>query len=388
MRALFVVFVGAIWLNVAWANANTITLAYSLENYDLSRYFETFTRQTGIQIHHAQLSTSDMKTEILVRADAHALPDAVIVPGDLLGLTVAEFGEVPANWLSAETTKNTRRHGKVKGVQLGIPIIAGNHLLLYYNKSHIAQPASNWQELLTQKPKVIPGTRLISWSYNEMFWLIPFLGAYDAFPYGNNAISLNLPGIGEALEFYKALADNGTVEASCNYQCAFDAFVNEKVTYTINGSWSLGGFGEKLGANLGVALLPDIGANAMRPYSSVHALAFPNRASQSGKKALLQQLSLFLQSYDIQYQIWQDISALPVNNKVLQHVKAHSSDNTQNLLTQLQQSEPMPNDPEMAIVWEALLMGFNRFQGGAMDVEETLAYMQYIADKSWRELSE
>lgn len=366
---------------VQLAKAETITLAYSLENYDLSRYFEQFTEQTGINIEFAQLTTSGMKTEILLRADSRSLPDAVIVPGDLLGLEVANFGVVSDDWLSLDITETTRRHGEVLGIQKGVPIIAGNHLLLYYNKSLQQTPARTWEQLKAVASESGP-QKVISWSYNEMFWLIPFLGAWDAYPYKDGVLQFDTPATRQALAFYKSLAEEGYVEANCNYQCAFDAFEQGQVAYTINGSWSLGGFTEKLGENLGVAMLPSVNGNDMRPYSSVHALAFPGNASQSDKRDALKKLSLFFQSYEVQKQIWEDINALPVNDVLLQNIKRNASQNTINLLSQLEQSEPMPNDSAMAIVWEALLMGFNRYQGGAMDIDEAMKYMQYIAVKS------
>lgn len=379
-RRLLVFLLAAIVLN-CYARGETITLAYSLENYDLGRYFAEFTQQTGIDIEFAKLTTSGMKKELLLRADTQSLPDVVIVPGDLLGLEVASFSTVANDWLSPDILTTTLSHGQVRGIQKGVPIIAGNHLLLYFNKALVKDPAVNWSSL-KETTREAGRHRNISWSYNEMFWLIPFLGAWDAYPYKNGNIKFNTSGVREALTFYKELADEGLVNAKCNYQCAFDAFIHGQVAYTINGSWSLGGFREKLGDNLGIAMLPAIGKKRMKPYSSVHALAFPDNGSDSHKKQALKKLSLYFQSYSVQQQIWNDIRALPVNHKLLQSIKRTSSQDTVNLLSQLEESEPMPNDPEMAIIWEAMLMGFNRYQGEAMDIDEALQYMQYIAVKS------
>jgi len=367
------------------ARAETITLAYSLENYDLSSYFTQFTEKTGINIEFAQFSTSSMKGEILLRADAQSLPDALIVPGDLLGLDIAKFGVVPDEWLSPELSDNSVVLGKVAGLQKGVPIIAGNHLLLYYNKALVKTPPKNWDELIRYNNGSV-GQRVIAWSYNEMYWLIPFFGAYDAYPYEDGKIQFNTQQSREALQFYKQLTDDGYANPGCNYQCAFDAFTKGEVPYTINGSWSLGAFAEKLGEQLGVAMLPKIGNRNMRPYSSVHTLAFPNNGTRSEKREALKKLSQFFQSYDVQQQMWRDINALPVNRSLALDIKRQASENTRNFLTQLEMSEPMPNDPEMAIVWEALVMGFNRYQGGAMTAEEALDYMQHIATKSRDEM--
>ncbi len=68
-----------------------------------------------------------------------------------------------------------------------------------------------------------------------MFWLIPFLGAFDAFPYQQGQVNLKSPGTVSAFEFYLGLANKSIVQPQCNYQCAFDKFVAGNLAYTING---------------------------------------------------------------------------------------------------------------------------------------------------------
>lgn len=367
-------------------SAQTITLAFSLENYDMSHFFDEFKERSGVDLQFAKVETSDLKMEILTRADARSLPDAIIVPGDLLGLTVASFSDVPEQWISGQTNARNRQHGMVSGKLKGIPLIAGNHLVLYYNKKLIRNPARNWEILKTQKSQLPVGKQLIAWSYNEMFWIIPFLGAYDAFPFSEGKVSLRGEGIVEAFEFYKDLANAGYVQHQCHYQCAFDKFVAGNLAYTINGSWSLGGFNKALGDDLGIWALPEIGTRQMRPYSSVHALAFPNNSVSSEKREGLKKLALYMQSETVQQRIWDELNGLPVHTQVMQGIKASGNDNLRSLIAQLENSEPMPNEAEMSIIWEALLMGFSRFQGDAMTAQQASEYMQYIAEKSGQEL--
>lgn len=364
----------------------TITLAFSLENYDMSHFFEEFKKSSGVDVQFAKVETSDLKMEILTRADARSLPDAIIVPGDLLGLTVASFSDVPEQWISQQTNTKNRQHGMVSGALKGIPLIAGNHLVLYYNKALIRNPARNWEVLKSQKSQLPVGKQLIAWSYNEMFWIIPFLGAYDAYPFESGKVRLRGEGIVKAFEFYKDLAKSGYVQHQCHYQCAFDKFVAGNLAYTINGSWSLGGFNKALGQDLGILALPDIGTRQMRPYSSVHALAFPNNSVSSEKREGLKKLAEYLQSASIQQRIWNELNGLPVHAQVMEGIKSSADENLRSLILQLENSEPMPNEAEMSIIWEALLMGFNRYQGDAMTAQQASEYMQYIAEKSGREL--
>lgn len=368
------------------ASETRLSIVSSVDDYDLSTYLEEFSQQTGIEFEFATLDTADLKMELLVRADTKTLPDAVIVPGDLLGLEVVNYSEIPDSWLSSKQPQASLFHGTVKGKRLGIPILSGNHLILYYNKTFIQEPAANWRTLRAQQSTLPEEVELIAWSYNEMFWLIPFLGAFEAFPYNDGMISLNAQGTSKALAFYHSLAKTGVVARECHYQCSFDKFIAGDVAYMINGSWAFGSFQKALGENFGVALLPQIKGKKMVPYSSVFALAFPGDAINTDKVEALQKLAQFLQSDDTQKRIWRDFGSLPSNTDVINRIKSTDDQNLINFIKQLEASAPMPNDPEMSIVWEALVMGFNRYQGEAFDADEAAEYMQYIAEKTRQEL--
>ncbi len=88
------------------------------------------------------------------------------------------------------------------------------------------------------------------------------------------------------------------------------------------GSWSYGAFAEVLGEDLGVLTLPSIEGREMVPYSSVHALAFPNQSLQGEKRAQLKLLAEFLQSAPVQRRIWQELRGLPVSRQVMAEVES------------------------------------------------------------------
>ena len=52
------------------------------------------------------------------------------------------------------------------------------------------------------------------------------------------------------------------------------------------------------------------------------------------------------------------------------------------LISALAYTTPLPNDPIMAYVWEAMLKGVTRYLAGVYGVEETTKYMQFIINKS------
>ncbi|XOV78889.1 MAG: extracellular solute-binding protein [Aestuariibacter sp.] len=358
-----------------------ITMALSLGSYDFQSIFDDNRKQLGFDVVQARIDNADMKLEILTRIDTKALPDAIIMPSDTLGLEQARFSTIPRDWIDPHMSDSNLALAEVEGELKGIPLIAGNHLLLYYNKSLIQQPALSWQQLKSQQ-STLERAELIGWPYHEGFWILPFLSAFDALPFEEGQIRFQQPGTLQAFQFLKELRDNKVLDTSCNYQCNQDKFINSRLAYIINGVWSHELYAKHLGDNLGIALLPQIGDKKMRPYRSAHVLAFPNQGVTGKKRASLQKLSLLMQSETIQLRLWKDFRALPTNKKVEEQILQNANDKTQVLFKQLEGAPAMPNEEVMAIVWEAIIIGFSRFDGGAMTAEQASNYMQYIAEKS------
>lgn len=367
------------------AKKDKISIAFSLENFDFRRVFQENEDKLGFEVEVARINNTDMKVEVLTRIDSRSLPDAVIMPADMLGLSKAQFSTIPMDWLSNDIPESSRDLAKVNGEIKGIPIIAGNHLVLYYNKKYISQPATSWQDLIRQQ-KELSNVELIGWPYNEAFWILPFLSAFDALPYVNGEIRLDQAGTQEAFQFLARLKQQNLVDATCNYDCTQGKFLSGRLAYTINGSWAFGNFVDELGGDLGVTTLPSIDGKVMRPYKSAHVLAFPNNGVSGNKQQQLRRLAALLQSQQLQRQLWEEKRALPTNVKTLNDVLDDSNKNIKQFIEQLSTSEPMPNDEVMAIVWEAIIIGFNRFDGNAMSISQTTSYMQYIAEKSKDEI--
>lgn len=375
-------------LQATAGDRKSLTLAYGLENYDFSPLFKRFEQQTGIKVNVTAFKNNELKSELIQRANIEQLPDAVIVPSDFAGLKIIDVSQIPDDLLSEELEDVALGSSKVNGVSRGIPIIFGNHLVLYYNKSFISEPATNWESLLAQKETLSGNTSLIGWNYMEMYWLIPFLGAFDSFPFLNNQVMLNTPGMVQALQWYRSFLDKKLVEQNCDHDCSMEKFKNRRLAYLINGTWAFRALSEELGSDLGVALLPDLQNQKMKTYFSSHLLAFPDNGLEGVKKERLIKLAKFMQSQEAQKMIWSELKSIPTNRFVLNTLKSSSNKNVANMLKQLNFAEPMPNEHNMAIIWEAMLKGFNRYLAGVFNAQSAAEYMQYVAKKSIEHVEE
>ena len=377
---LFTIFSFLASLNSAFAKE--ISLAYSLENYDFTIIFDEFTAQTGIKIKVASFKNNDLKSELIQRANIKELPDAVIVPSDFTGLGSINVSTISKDLMNADIRKAAINSTLVNNKSRGIPIVYGNHLLLYYNKSIIANAGQTWAEILQQGGSIKEDQNLIAWSYLEMYWFIPFLGTFGEFPFVDNQVLLNTKGMVQTLKWYKNLSVSNIVDLDCDYVCSQSQFIAGTLAYTINGSWAYGKYKKSLGDSLGLALLPRLGDKDMKPYFSSHVLAFPSDGLNGPKQKELKLLATFFQSEKVQKMIWDTFKSIPTNSKTLAKIMSKGNADFDVLMTQLEQSEPMPNEKNMAIVWEAMLKGTNRYLADVLDAEAAARYMQHVAEKS------
>lgn len=329
---------------------------------------------------------SEIKAELLLAADAGLLPDLVLMPSDFIGLH-QQLDLIPLDnrWNPPGLMASTLETARIGGQQWGIPLIQGNQLLLYYNRSLISEPATSWQQLQAQQALVeAKGKKLIGWNYGEMYWFTAFLGAFGGWPMSDGQITLDTPAMVATLEHYRGLSSSGLISARCTYYCAHQAFIAGDYAYAINGDWALGDMRQALGDKLGLALLPAIGERPMKPMRATHLLVIPKQ-SHAGRpdEARLQRIRAlidFLLSDQGQRRLFALSGQLPVVQSAYDHALATGDDYTKVQLAQLAQSAPMPSDPKMTIAWQAMAKGFARLMRGATPAEAA-AIMQEQADR-------
>ncbi|MDP5214472.1 extracellular solute-binding protein [Pseudoalteromonas tunicata] len=363
--------------------ATEISVVHTYENEGFKHLIEKFSEKTGVKIKISWLDQADLKVRILRSAEKNVTPDVIIVPADHLGLDErVHFSEIPAELISSDINQNTLATASINGRTLGIPIISGNHLLLYYNKKWVKEVATDWQTLIAQREQLPKSLHLISWSFMEMYWFIPFLTAFDAKPIIGVMPNFKNDEVQNALQFVWQLAKQQIVDNLCDYRCAFERFSQGESAYTINGVWAFGQFKQSLGDDFGLAPLPNINHHAMKSYYSSYVVAFPKNSLNGEKKEILTQFALFMQSEALQNEIMTQLNDLPVHNKILAKIRQSDNQYLKIIIKALDQSIAMPTNQNMAIIWEAMLKGFTRYGSGAMNAEKASIYMQKIAERS------
>lgn len=355
----------------------------------LEKIIKEFATENKVSIRIEQIPVDDLKTALLRNVEGDKLPAAVILPADFVGLyKKIKLSQVPNEWINGKIPNDALGTVQTSGQTLGVPILNGNHIVLYYNKKFVKNPAKTWDELISQKSQIEKqGIKLIGWNYNEGYWIAGFLGAFGGWPLTNGKISLNTKSNQEALKFYKGLSDSGLVPKDCNYDCNAKRFFDGEFAYALNGDWAFSDMVKNLGDNLGVATIPSIGDKKVTPMFSTQALVFPGESLKGPHGEVLKKLSSFLISAKIQDRFATEANRIPVIKTGLETFKKISGPNQKMLLTQLETARAMPSDTAMAAAWEGLRQGWRRYVSGAVEVEKATELMQKTAEKEEKNIN-
>lgn len=361
-------------------DTNSINMVYYRESAEqlLSDGIKQFQLESGYKVNLVFVHSNDLKQLLLKGMLNNSLPDIVLAPSDFVALApTIKLSKLPDSLLTDEFIPEALNSMYYQGNHYGIPIMGGNHLMLFYNKKYVQHPAKNWQELAMQAPNLrAQGIEPIGWNYSEMYWFTGFANTLGGAPLTDGMPSLNTDAYAEALVFYKKLADSGLINSKCGYDCAQKDFQEERFAYAINGEWALDGFEKALAENLGVALIPAIGKQPFRPLFSTVGLIFPNNSLQGKKSKALLALTKFFQSPRFQDNLFDKHRLLPVNQQSFKQVEENTTENIKMLLKQLSQAKPMLADPIMANAWVGMRKGFEQYMHGLLSAKEATDYMQ------------
>ncbi|WP_305829676.1 hypothetical protein [Photobacterium leiognathi] len=124
----------------------------------------------------------------------------------------------------------------------------------------------------------------------------------------------------------------------------------------------------------------------MRSMKSTFVLSLPNYSSRSEQeKKLIEKFAKFVQRLSIQTLVYEKTRLLPVSEHLLGEYKKQAKGNDKVLFEQFELSKPMPSSIKMAIAWQAIAIGFKRYEDG-LSAEESAEYMQHIATQQMRRL--
>ncbi len=228
-----------------------------------------------ITVERTHYGNEDLRDQFQTASLADAAPEVVRVPNDFAGPFSALDIIAPATELFddaflAQFFEGALQPAVVGGTLWGVPDNYGNHLMLLYNKSLVPEAPATFEDLIATAKDLTNGDiQGFAYNLNEPFWGAGFYGAFGGWPLDeNDQPQFNNQAFIDYLTFVAQLKADGVVPEECDYNCADTLFKEGKAAMIINGDWSLGGYVEALGENLGVAPVPPINGN---PYTEMTA---------------------------------------------------------------------------------------------------------------------
>ena len=356
--------------------------------YVIDDVIARFNQEGNHRVRVTQIEPGKIKADLLLAAQARGLPDLMLIPSDFIGLyRQMTLAPLPAEWFSPALMASALRYVTLDRQRWGMPMMQGNHLMLFYNKALVSTPVTQWQQLTAITPALkAKGVDPVSWPYHDMYYFAAFLHTFGGSPVTEGRITLDTPAMVQALEAYRTVASEQWIDPDCDYDAALARFNEGKSAYLINGDWAFNDLVKNMGDQLGVALLPHWQMRPMHSMSGAYVMGASRWAmNDEDRQPVIKALMAFLQRQDIQQFIYRQGALLPVNQQAFATISHNPTPREKVLLEQFTLTTPMPSDSAMSIAWQAMDKGFERFKEG-ISAADTARYMQQLADQQYRQV--
>ena len=345
-------------------------------------------QQFGAEFSIHYIATNDLKAALITSAVNGKPPDLVLIPSDFFGdyrnFSLMAVPEKLKSSLSID--EDAWRQSKIDNNYFGVPLYIGNHMLLYYNKTIIEEPAHSWQQLVAQTSSLSPAQQLIGLNYKELFWFVHLASAFDAYPVTEGRLSLNTEEFTHALTFYRNLSRSGMISPNCDYSCSSKRFIGGEFAYALNGDWAYREIKQAMGEELGIAPLPRIKGTRIKSYFSTLNLAFPGYTEQAVLSPL--EMAIIDRFFDQQNQIimFEQLGLLPTTQRT--RALLNVSEDYKQVLDTLGQAIPLPSSRAMTAAWAGMRKGLDYFLAHDISPQRASEIMQTVAERELLRLEE
>lgn len=347
----------------------------------------------GVKVEMRYYETEELRSNFLVAALGGSGPDLVYGPADAVGpFHVMGVLHPLQDFFSEEELALFDEKGKVyyKGNLYMLADRIGNHLTLVYNKKMLSTPPQTTDELFELGKRFsrdLDGDGLMDsyalvWNFIEPFFFIPFLGGYGGWVMDENARpTLNNQATIDACNFILRLRQERVIPRECNLDIANELFKTQKAALIINGPWSWGGYIDA-GVDIGLARIPKVSETGLWATPMVSATGYSINANTTGERLeRTLQLLRYLTSPEVELEFTRRLKAIPSRVEARQHPLIESDPILIGSLDQITVGKPMPVDPEMRAIWDAMRPAYQSVLNGTMTPEQAARKMQADAEK-------
>jgi arabinogalactan oligomer/maltooligosaccharide transport system substrate-binding protein len=273
----------------------------------------------------------------------------------------------------------------LEGKTWGVPVSNGNHLMLLYNKSLIAEAPKDTDELFAKGKELTgDGNYGLVWNQTEPFWLVPWLGGFKGKVFADDGVTptLNTPEMVATLQFLHDMKyDAAIIPPESDYDGADTLFKEGKAAMIINGDWSLTGYKDALGDDLGVARIPLVNATGEWPHPYTSGVYIMLSKDVSGDKlAAAQEFIKFLTTKEKQLEMVEKLQRLPALKTALDDPLITGDPLLKGSADQMVVGTPMPTVVEMRCNWDGMKPEMQAVLADTKSPEDAAAAMQAAAE--------
>ena len=351
------------------------TVNKTLENDQIS---VTFEKKTGL--------TDQIK---LYGNDAENGPDMYLYAHDSLG-TFVEMGVLApiTDVIAKEDLQNllpmTVDAGIYKDKQYLLPVYFET-LLLMYNKDlwqgEIPDTTDGIYDYMKANTDTENGTYALVNQHSTAYNVSPFINGFGGYLINEKGEpGLNVKETKEAIAYNKKFAE---LEADGDYNTVTTLFNDKKAAAIIGGPWLVSGIKEA-GINLGIKSLSDIklpNGKALAPYAGIQGIGVMAHAVTDKKDVMGKVLTAML-DVNLGISLAKDSNCAPANEKAYDDPDVAANEMITAMKNTAQTAQPMPNIPEMSVMWgpaESLLAAVNK---SGEDVDQAADQYQKEAESA------
>lgn len=236
----------------------------------------------------------------------------------------------------------------IDGKNVAVPI-AQESIALYYNKDLVSSVPTTMEQLVEDAK-----TKGFQFDFTDFYLDYGFVAANGGYIFGGDNGKLNPKDIGlgnegaiQGYKFLQSLVSNNLINTNITTDEAKENFINGKTAYYLSGPWDIATM-ENAGLNFGVIPIPTLNGNTVTPLLGVQ-IAFVS--SKSDKQDLAWDLIAYLCEHSGEI-LLEKGNRLPVKNSVLSSSIYNSNKHLQGFIEQSKVGVPMPNIPEVQIMWQ------------------------------------
>jgi maltose-binding protein MalE len=350
--------------------------------------------QDSILIEPLYKETEELRNHYVFAAIGNRGPDLIYGPADNVGTfgvteTIRPLDDLlPASFFAAFDADGVLRWD---GRPVAVADQVGNHLTLVYNRALMPTPPRTFAELLEQGAALTrdgngdgrPDRYALTWNYTEPFFFIPFLTAFGGWVMdaeGNP--TLDNPETIAAIQYVLDLRDRyHLIPRENDYETVKMLFRENEAAAVIDGPWSWSGYGDA-GVDYALAPLPFNEATGQwaQPMMAAKAYAL-NPAVPDWRLPSTLAVLRFLTGAEVQAAMARELATIPVRTAVRNSDVMTSNPRLQESLAQIEHARPMPVEPQMRQIWDAMRGPYQLVMNGQITPDEAARMMQEAAER-------